>query len=211
MARTLECPACFLRVPEDSTSCPFCHKKLSKLPNGTLIAEGMKPCFHCGKACKPDAEVCLHCGKYADGSDITLNHKPVGKKIDRVLWKTYLVFAILMIPSVFIGFGWFLAVFCLAVFTSIHLKTIRESTNLKQASDNIFMFSLVLILIGGFLTGDFTWILMDAIKARVDHSTQDQLLIMTGSILLSGLLGAAWASRQGIPNVWKFIKDLLMN
>lgn len=202
------CPSCHFQILLEEGKCGHCGKKFSALPDGTLMSEDMVLCVHCGKPNKPDAGLCDYCHKKPDGSDITLDQTPMGAKIDKLLNKVYIVMAVLVVPSIFMSFGLFMAVTCLGIVAVVHMRTIRESKSLKEASDSIFMLSLVFILFGGALTAGLAWIVADAMKAKVDHSAQDQLLAMTGSLFLSGLLGALWASRQGVPNVWKFIKGL---
>ena len=189
--------------------CNHCGKGFSFLRDGkTLMSEGMKLCVHCGKPNKPDTGLCEYCGKAPDGSDITLDQTPLGAKIDKWLYKLYIVMAVLIVPSVFISFGLFLAVTCMGIITVVNMRTIKGSKSLKEASDSIFMLSLAFILFAGALTIGLGFIERDAMRAKVDHFSEDQLLFMSVSIFLSGLLGVFWAVRQGVPNVWKFIVDL---
>jgi len=208
MAKMKRCPWCQLMFEGNLEACSYCHRKVTVLPEGTLTAEGMVPCPFCGKRNKPDDFRCLKCKKVMDGSDITLDQTPYGQKVEKVLRKIYIVLAILLIPSVWVGFGWFLAVFFLGISISFHVGTLRGSKTLKEASDSTFMMSLLFILFGGYLTVTLWLGILDARAAKVDHSSSDQLLLFTASVLVSGIVGALWASRQGIPNIWKFIKDL---
>ena len=209
MAKMKKCPWCEMMFEGKLNSCPYCHKKVTVLADGTLIIEGMISCPFCGKSNRPDSSCCSNCDRVMDGSDITLDKTPAGQKAGKLLRKTYLVLAVLLIPSIWVGFGWFLAVFFVAIAANVHAGTLPNSKNLKEASDSTFMLSLVFILLGGYLTFALWQIVLDDRAAKVDHYSQDQLLIFTTSVLLTGVVGALWASRQGIPNIWKFIKDLL--